>query len=74
MVGQVLGVQPWLSAVHAVGESEQPGEVPIASAGHCQQRQPGPVGESELTAGDGPDAQAAGQPCKRQRSAQIGIG
>ena len=74
MVSQVLGVQPGLPAVHGIGQGEQPGEVAVASAGHSQQHQPGPVREGQLTAGDGPDAQAAGQPGKLQRSAQVGVG
>ena len=74
MASQVFGVQPWLLPVRGIGEGEKPGEVGVAFTGPGQQHQPGPVRKGQLPAGDGPDVQAAGQPGKLQRSAQVGVG
>ena len=67
-------VQPGFAAVIGVGQGEQPGDVAVALAGLGQQHDAGAVRQGQLAAGDGPDAQAVGQPGELQGAAQVGVG
>ena len=72
--GQARRVQPGFPTVGGVGQGEQAGDVGVARTGPGQQHQAGPIVQGQFAAGDGPYAQAFGQPGEFQRPAQVGVG
>ena len=74
VLGQASRVQPGFPTVGGVGQGEQAGDVGVALTGPGQQHQAGAAFQGQFAAGDGPYAQAFGQPGEFQRPAQVGVG
>ena len=72
--GQVLGVEPRVFSVHAVGQGEQPGEVGISLSGAHQKDQPRVVCQGQFPAGYRLYSQTVGQAGELQSAAQVGVG
>ena len=74
MMGQLRGIESRLPAVGGVGDGEEAGDVGVPLPGTGEQRESRSVGEGQLPARDGLDAQAVGEPRELQRPAEIRVG
>ena len=71
---QVSWVQPGFPLAGGVGQGEQAGDVGVALTVPGQEHDAGAVREGQFSAGDGPNAQAAGQAGELQGAAEVGVG
>ena len=74
VIGQVGRIEPGVPSVGGVGQGHQARDVGIALPRAGQQDDVRAVGQGQLATGDGPDAEAASEPCEVQGAAQVRVG